>query len=84
MLSRDEDGNPLVKLIDLGIAKALEEGPAHLTAAGVFLGKPRYGSPERFNGGEWDERSDLYSFGVVLYELLRPTAARSPAATRPL
>lgn len=70
MLTRDADGNPLVKLIDLGIAKDLEELPRHLTATGVFLGKPRYGSPERFNGGVWDERSDLYSFGVVLYELL--------------
>jgi serine/threonine-protein kinase len=69
MLTRDVDGNPLVKLIDLGIAKTLE-GQGGLTTTGVFLGKPRYGSPERFGGGAWDSRSDLYSFGVVLYELL--------------
>ncbi len=69
MLTRDVDGNPLVKLIDLGIAKALE-GQGGLTTTGIFLGKPRYGSPERFSGGAWDARSDLYSFGVVLYELL--------------
>ncbi len=69
MLTRDVDGLPLVKLIDLGIAKALEDG-AGATATGVFLGKPRYASPEQFGPGPVDERSDLYSFGVVLYELL--------------
>jgi len=82
MLTRDVDGHPLVKLIDLGIAKALE-GQGGLTTTGIFLGKPRYGSPERFSGGAWDARSDLYSFGVVLYELLTgqsPIAGSEPAA----
>lgn len=82
MLTRDVDGNPLVKLIDLGIAKTLE-GQGGLTTTGVFLGKPRYGSPERFSGAAFDERSDLYSFGVVLYELLTgcsPVTGAEPAA----
>jgi TonB family protein len=82
MLTRDVDGNPLIKLIDLGIAKTLE-GQGGLTTTGVFLGKPRYGSPERFSGADFDERSDLYSFGVVLYELLTgrcPVAGTEPAA----
>jgi serine/threonine-protein kinase len=82
MLTRDVDGNPLVKLIDLGIAKALE-GQGGLTTTGIFLGKPRYGSPERFSGAAWDARSDLYSFGVVLYELLTgqcPVSGGDPAA----
>ena len=69
MLTRDVEGLPLVKLIDLGIAKALEDGSS-ATATGVFLGKPRYASPEQFLENPVDGRSDLYSFGVVFYELL--------------
>ncbi|MCG6963557.1 MAG: protein kinase [Acidobacteria bacterium] len=72
MLSRSEDDEPLVKLIDLGIAKTLE-ADIHLTATGMFVGKLRYSSPEHFQRQEGvpiDARSDLYSFGVVLYELL--------------
>lgn len=79
MLSRNDDGLPLVKLIDLGIAKVLEEeGHSQitrrgLTGTGMFLGKVRYASPEQFHAQEgvgMDARSDLYSFGLVLYELL--------------
>jgi eukaryotic-like serine/threonine-protein kinase len=67
MLTRDGDVER-VKLIDLGIAKSLES-TRHLTMAGKFLGKLQYASPEQF-GGEVDARSDIYSFGLVLYELL--------------
>ncbi|HSN85398.1 MAG TPA: protein kinase, partial [Thermoanaerobaculia bacterium] len=70
MFSQDVDGHPQVKLIDLGIAKTLEGEVQGLTTTGIFLGKPRYGSPERFSDRGFDERSDLYSFGVVFYELL--------------
>jgi serine/threonine-protein kinase len=75
MLTRDAGGGPLVKLIDFGIAKALltdEAGAPNpaLTQVGVFLGKPRYASPEQLTGEPVDARSDLYSFGLVLYELL--------------
>jgi serine/threonine-protein kinase len=75
MLTRDSTGGPLVKLIDFGIAKALladEAGAPNpaLTQVGVFLGKPRYASPEQLTGEPVDARSDLYSFGLVLYELL--------------
>jgi len=72
MLSRDEDGRPMVKLIDLGIAKVTED-EVGLTTAGTFLGKVRYSSPEQLrarDGVEMDARSDLYSFGIVFYELL--------------
>ena len=76
MLSRDDEGEPLVKLIDLGIAKVLEAVDAGLTATGMFVGKLRYSSPEHFrthDGASVDARSDLYSFGVVLYEMLTGT-----------
>lgn len=73
MLSRDADGKPLVKLIDLGIVKVLEAEGTGLTSTGMFIGKVRYASPEQFKsaeGAHLDQRSDLYSFGVVFYELL--------------
>jgi eukaryotic-like serine/threonine-protein kinase len=72
MMSRDDSGMPIVKLIDLGIAKTLGS-KEELTAAGVFMGKLRYCSPEQLRGAsssDVDTRSDLYSMGVVLYELL--------------
>jgi len=69
MLTRDFEGGPLVKLIDLGLSRSLEGGSDGLTGS-VFVGKVRYASPEQFDEGPVDERSDLYSLGVVLYELL--------------
>lgn len=80
MLTRDFEGQPLVKLIDLGLARSLETGSDSLTR-GVFVGKVRYASPEQFDEGPVDERSDLYSLGVVLYELLTgrcPIAGHDP------
>lgn len=72
MLTRDVEDRPLVKLIDLGIAKRLDSGH-ELTATGMFLGKYRYASPEHFGAGDAagiDARSDLYTFALVLYELM--------------
>ncbi len=72
MLTRDADGRPVVKLIDLGIVKVLE-GDHGLTSTGVFLGKLRYAAPEQLLAAEGrtiDQRADLYSFGIVLYEML--------------
>ena len=74
LLSRDANGAPLIKLIDLGIAKSVENSTQDLTKTGRFMGKMQYASPEQFGGVEGDarvdQRSDLYSFGCVLYELL--------------
>lgn len=70
MLTRDVDGEPLVKLIDLGIVKILLGGEGKGTATSLYLGKPRYSSPEQLTSPEIDARADLYSFGVMLYELV--------------
>jgi serine/threonine protein kinase/ketosteroid isomerase-like protein len=85
MLTHDEDGLPRIKLIDLGIAKALDRTGADLTSTGIFLGKLKYASPEQYGslaaGEKIDGRSDLYSLGVVLYELLtgkRPLQGDTP------
>ena len=62
-----EDGRP--KLTDFGIARAMSEG-TRMTAAGMSIGSPHYMSPEQARGLKVDGRSDLYSLGVVLYEML--------------
>ncbi|MBZ0115242.1 MAG: serine/threonine protein kinase, partial [Thermoanaerobaculia bacterium] len=73
MVTVGPEGELLVKLIDLGIAKSLDSGHA-VTLKGEFLGKFRYASPEHFGGVTGDmtvePRSDIYSFGIVLYQLL--------------
>src|SRR5688500_1475917 len=58
-----------VKLRDFGIAKMLGQA-TELTQAGSVIGSPHYLSPEQIRGEELDGRSDLFSLGVVLYELL--------------
>ncbi len=57
-----------VKLMDFGIAK--DEGLDKLTRTGTAVGTPAYMSPEQCTGGEVDNRSDIYSLGVLLYESL--------------
>ena len=62
-----------VKLTDFGIARITEE--ASLTGDGQVFGTPSYMSPEQIKGGTIDHRTDLFSLGVVLYEML---AGRKP------
>ncbi|MGH8123426.1 MAG: serine/threonine-protein kinase, partial [Rudaea sp.] len=64
---RHEHGNYL--LADFGIARVNNTG-ATITGAGSVIGTPAYMSPEQWRGGELDGRADLYSLGIVLYELL--------------
>jgi tRNA A-37 threonylcarbamoyl transferase component Bud32 len=58
-----------VKLTDFGIARFDDPEALHQTQAGEILGTPVYMSPEQVSGGAVDGRSDLYSLGVILYEL---------------
>lgn len=67
----------VVKITDFGVAR-LES--SNLTATGQFIGTPNYMSPEQVTGSELDGRSDLFSLGVVLFELLtggRPFVAQT-------
>lgn len=57
-----------VKLMDFGIARSLND--QHLTHVGAAVGSVYYMSPEQVQGGEVDARSDLYSAGIMLYEML--------------
>jgi eukaryotic-like serine/threonine-protein kinase len=60
----------VVKLSDFGIARAVSEHTLGVTQPGMVMGSVAYISPEQAQGHELDERSDLYSVGVVLYQML--------------
>ena len=69
----DEQGRVVV--MDFGIARSAEIGS--MTQTGVVLGTPAYMSPEQSKGEELDARSDLFTLGIILYQLL---VGRSPAS----
>jgi serine/threonine protein kinase len=74
MLTGPASGHPgLVKLLDFGLARRVELGEGHdttLTMEGAILGTPAYMSPEQAQGKPADARSDVFSFGSVLYQMV--------------
>jgi serine/threonine-protein kinase len=73
-------GRAAIKLTDFGIAKMLDQ--QGVTATGQVLGSPAYMAPEQIEGGTVDERSDVFSLGVLLYEAMTgrlPFQGNNPA-----
>lgn len=72
-----------IKVTDFGLARAIADSQTHATTRGVLMGTVSYLSPEQVEQGKADARSDLYSAGIVLFEMLTgqvPHSAESPIA----
>lgn len=63
-----EDGSARIRVVDFGLAKLLTDGQK-LTRTGAVVGDPTYMSPEQAQGKQLDARSDIYSFGCLMYQL---------------
>ena len=83
-----KDAPPYIKVLDFGIAKLAAEAlddddPKTLTQVGAMIGTPRYMSPEQCDGATLTPASDVYSLGIILYEMLTgttPFSGSSPIA----
>jgi HEAT repeat protein/tRNA A-37 threonylcarbamoyl transferase component Bud32 len=63
----------LLKIVDFGVAAAAKSGDTQLTKTGYVIGSPKYMAPEQILGKKVDERADIYSLGVIVYEMLAGT-----------
>src|SRR5271157_5840623 len=83
MVRLKDEGSVTAKIIDLGLAKTLDESAseAGISSPGAFVGTPEFASPEQFAGVSVDIRSDLYSLGVTLWVMVTgQTPFRGPSA----
>src|SRR5271167_1955427 len=83
MIRLKEKGGVTAKIIDLGLAKTVDESAseAGISSPGAFAGTPEFASPEQFAGVRVDIRSDLYSLGVTLWVMVTgQTPFRGPSA----
>ncbi|MGK4003092.1 protein kinase [Sorangium sp. So ce1036] len=69
LLVDHEDEHDHVKVLDFGLVKDTESGE-DLTQRGLFMGSPKYMAPEQITGSEVSARTDIYSLGVMMYEML--------------
>jgi serine/threonine-protein kinase len=70
LVATRHDGSEQVKIVDFGIAKTTQAGDQTVTSLGVAIGTPEYMSPEQIAGESLDARTDLYSLGLVLFNML--------------
>jgi serine/threonine-protein kinase len=63
------DNDSLLKIVDFGVAAAHSQGDTQLTKTGYVIGSPKYMAPEQILGKKVDERADIYSLGVIMYEM---------------
>jgi serine/threonine-protein kinase len=64
------DDTGLLKVVDFGVAAARATGDTQLTRTGYVIGSPKYMAPEQILGKKVDEKADIYSLGIILYEML--------------
>ncbi len=69
-LVKHGDESDFVKVLDFGLVKHLGDTGEDLTQTGLFMGSPKYMSPEQIRGEKVDGRADIYALGVILYEML--------------
>ena len=67
ILINDDD---LVKIVDFGLAAAARKADARLTKSGILVGTPTYMAPEQVRGRTIDSRTDIYTLGIIMYEML--------------
>lgn len=70
VITHNSNGETIAKVVDFGLARPDDERTNSLTITGTIVGSPHYMSPEQCKGDKVDARSDIYSFGCVLYECL--------------
>ncbi|MGH7616836.1 MAG: protein kinase domain-containing protein [Gemmatimonadaceae bacterium] len=71
IVTRKRDGKEVAKVVDFGIAKAVSDSPQDaLTRSGLVIGTPEFMSPEQLLGDPVDARTDIYSLGCMLYQML--------------
>jgi eukaryotic-like serine/threonine-protein kinase len=70
LVTKHHDGREWVKIVDFGIAKTTQSSDQTVTSLGVAIGTPEYMSPEQIAGESLDARTDIYSLGLVFFNML--------------
>jgi serine/threonine-protein kinase len=63
------DDNDVLKIVDFGLAAAARKADSRLTKSGILVGTPTYMAPEQVRGRTIDSRTDIYTLGVIMYEM---------------